>query len=94
MTRREPSERKAPASREPLRISLSVTVRTGPDPQDHHVLMRDRELRIVGSVFEYRDRILRYFVGALWRVAAASPAVYREVAPGLTAMLQNLRGRA
>lgn len=72
---------------------LTVTVRTGPDAADRHVLMRERELRLVGSVFEYRDRILRYLVGALWRVAAASPAVYREVAPGLTAMLENLRKR-
>lgn len=94
MTPRAPSGRRRRTRREPLSVSLSVTVRTGPGPGDRHVLMRDRELRMAGGVLEYRDRILRYFVGALWRVALASPAVYREVAPGLTAMLQNLRGRA
>lgn len=93
MTRKAPTDRRRGREREPLSITLSVTVRTGPEPADRYDLMRDRELRLARNVFFYRDRIMRYFVGALWRVALASPKVYREIAPGLAAMRDKRRDR-
>jgi len=72
---------------------MTVVVRTGEEAEDEYILMEDRELRMAGSVFEYRDRIMRYFVGTLMRVAATSPSVYREIAPTLTSQLRGMLGR-
>lgn len=68
-----------------------MVVKTGDAPEDRITLMDKRELRMVSNVFAYRDRILRYAAGMVWRVAANSPAFYREIAPGLVQYLESLR---
>lgn len=77
--------------REPLKVELNVVVKTGDDPEDRVTIVDDREVPMVGSVFEYRDRIMRFSVGMIWRVVATSPAVYREVVPGMFHYLNTLR---
>jgi hypothetical protein len=79
--------------REPLQVHLSMVVRTGPDPEDQLTLLNNRKLYMLGSVFEYRARMQRFLVAGLLRVATTSPRVYREIAPGLSAMLDGLRSR-
>jgi len=78
--------------RKPLEVNLTVVVRTGVEEENIFTLLDNRRVPMVGSVFEYRDRIRRFFVSSLLRVATSSPAVYREIAPGLAALLG--RGRA
>lgn len=65
---------------------MTVIVNTGDAPEDHITLMRDRELKLVGSVFQYRDRIQRFLIHGLLRVATTSPAAYKELVPDLAVL--------
>lgn len=95
---RKPTDRKSGlksrAERDPLEINLTLVIRTGPDPVDRFTIMNNRKIPMVGSVFEYRNRIQRFVVRALLKVASSSPAVYREVAPGLAALMAGKRKSA
>lgn len=73
--------------REPLEVNLTLILRTGPEPENQFQILDNRKIPMVGSVFEYRSRIQRFFVSTLLRVATSSPAVAREIAPGLAALL-------
>lgn len=79
--------------REPLRVEVTLVVRTGPAPEDRLTILDDTPVPMVGSVFEYRNRIVRFFAATLVQVAMRSPAFYREIAPGLLTYLDALRGR-
>ncbi|MDT0616963.1 hypothetical protein RM531_00605 [Salinisphaera sp. P385] len=79
--------------RKPLRVEVSLVVRTGPEPEDRLTILDDAPVPMVGSVFEYRNRIVRFFAATLVQVAMRSPAFYREIAPGLLTYLDALRGR-
>lgn len=95
---RKPTDRKDGSSlrgkRDPLEVNLSLVIRTGPDPVDQFTIMNNRKIPMVGSVFEYRNRIQRFVIRALLKVASSSPAVYREVAPGLVALMAGKRKSA
>lgn len=80
-----------PRKREPLAVNVTLVVRTGPEPENQFTLLDNRKIPMVGSVFEYRNRISRFFVSSLLRVAATSPSVYRELAPGLGALLGRVK---
>lgn len=75
---------------EPLKIEMTVVVNVGDEPHDRIVLMNDRELKLVGSIFRYRNQIQRYVINGLLRVAVASPTALREFLPGL-ALLRRKR---
>ncbi len=77
--------------REPLEVNLTLVVKAGPEPEDRFTIMHNRKIPMVGSVFEGRNRIQRFFVSTLLRVASSSPSVYREIAPGLMALLGRKR---
>ena len=47
---------------EPLKVNLTVAVRFGEDDEDRVVLLDDREVHMIGSIFRYRDKIARYTV--------------------------------
>ena len=77
--------------REPIQVNMTLVVKTGPEPEDKFTIMDNRRVPMVGSVFEYRLRIRRFFVSTLLRVATSSPAVYREIAPGLMTLIGRKR---
>ena len=68
---------------EPLKVSLSVAVRFGEAEDDRVVLMDDRELVMVGSVFRYRDKISKFMVTGLLRAAMLQPKVATALFPKL-----------
>lgn len=76
-------------SREPLKINMSFNVRTGEDHDDVIKIMDNRELRMAGSVFQYRDRMARFLALTLWRVAVLHPSAYREVLPGVVQFIAD-----
>lgn len=67
---------------ERLDIRMTFTVRYGEDAEDEMVVMHERPMRIVGSVFHYRDRILHTLAATLFRVAALQPKVAKRVFGG------------
>lgn len=70
-------------ARSPLEVRLSLKVRFGEEVGESVVLMQDRRLPMVNSVFENRDRILRSFTMLLLRAGMSQPKVMREVFPAL-----------
>lgn len=70
-------------SKQPLEIRLSMKVRFGDDVAESVMLMQDRRVPMVNSVFENRDRILRSFTMLLLRAGMSQPKVMREVFPAL-----------
>lgn len=69
--------------REPLEVDLTVVVRFGEAEEDRVVLMEERRLAMIGSIFRYRDRIARFLVTGLVRAAMLQPKVARRVLPGI-----------
>ena len=77
------SERPSRRAKAPLEVRLSLKVRFGEDAGESMVLMQDRRVPMVNSVFENRDRILRSFTMLLLRASMTQPKVMREVFPAL-----------
>lgn len=75
--------------RTPLELDLTVVVRFGDEPEDKVVLVQERQLKMLGSVFIYRDKIARFLATGLLRAAMLQPRIARKVLP-----LVNLRKRA
>lgn len=70
---------------EPLKVNLTVTVRFGDEEEDQVVLLDDREVVMIGSIFRYRDKIARYTVTGLFRAAMLQPKVASKLVPTLRA---------
>lgn len=85
------TDKSKPGRRAPLNVEVTVVIKTGERPEDCITILDDYPVPMVGSIFAYRDQILRFFALSLVRVALSSPAMYREVAPGLVALLDGLR---
>lgn len=66
---------------EPVELRLTLRYRFGEDEEETVTVMDDRRVPMVGSVFDYRDRILRGFTSGLVKAAATQPRVLRELAP-------------
>lgn len=64
---------------ERLDIRMSFSVRYGEADEDQLVVMQERPMRLVGSVFHYRDRILQTLATTLVRVAVLQPKVAKRV---------------
>lgn len=75
-----------PRRGDPLEVRLSLKVRFGDEPDESVVLMKDRQVPMVDSVFQNRDRILRGFTMLLLKASLAQPKVVREVFPALKLM--------
>ena len=71
---------------EPLRLNLSVTVRFGDEEDERVVLMDDREVKMVGSIFRYRDKIARFMVTGLFRAAMLQPKVAAKLFPKISGL--------
>lgn len=75
----------------PLEVQLSLAMRFGEDPQDVVTVMENRRVPMVGSVFAYRDRILRAGTYLLVRAGLAQPRVARELFPLLKLLRRKPR---
>lgn len=85
-TAESPTAPRRPRRGEPLEVRLSLKVRFGDAPDESVVLMKDRQVPMVDSVFQNRDRILRGFTMLLLKASLAQPKVVREVFPALKLM--------
>lgn len=65
---------------EKLDLRLSFSVRYGDEPDEQVVFMDQREMKMVGSLFQYRDRIMGYLSKALVKVALLQPKIAAGVA--------------
>ena len=83
---KSPRRRKLGEEREPLQVNLSVAVRFGEEEDDRVVLMEDREIKMVGSIFRYRDKISKFMVTGLFRAAMLQPKVAAKLFPKLTGL--------
>lgn len=93
---KQSSDDEKPAKRrdrkpEPLDVRLSFVVRTGDDPDDSLTILDEQDVKMVGSVFSYRDRAARFLALSLVKVAATNKKVMQEIVPALR--LLRRRGR-
>ncbi|MBR9812937.1 hypothetical protein GYB61_03650 [bacterium] len=63
-----------------LDLRLSFSVRYGDDADEQVVFMDDREMKLVGSLFQYRDRIMGYLSRSLVKVAMLQPKIAASAA--------------
>lgn len=80
-------EKRARRKPDPVEMQLTMVVNFGDEEDDSVTLFDDHELKMVGSVLNNRDKILRLFVFNLVRAGLMTPRVAREMVPGLTGML-------
>ncbi len=74
-------------------MRMSFTVRTGDEEEDVITIMDERELKMVGSVFQHRDKAARFLAMTLVKVAATNRKVFTQVVPGLKSIVQPKRSR-
>ena len=77
---REATKRKRRRA-EPLDVHLTLRMNFGETPTDAVTVIDNRRVPMVGSVFEYRDRIVRGFAMLLVKTGLAQPRVARELFP-------------
>lgn len=74
---------------EPLDVQVSLTFRFGEEEGDKVTMLDERSIPMVGSVFQYRDRIARSFALLMLRAGISQPKVIAEILPAA----RWLRGR-
>lgn len=67
--------------REPLDVQLSLAFRFGEEEGDKVTMLNERSIPMVGSVFQYRDRIIRSFAMLMLRAGVSQPKVVAEILP-------------
>ena len=77
--------------REPLDIQLTLKFNFGSEPADVITVMDNKNVPMVGSIFEHRDRLVRMFTTLLVKNSLSSPKVIRELFPALRAMRWRAR---
>lgn len=91
--RKQTSERSKRRKPEPVDLRLSFVVRTGDEDEDVVTILDEKELKMVGSVFQYRDKAARFLAMSLVKVAATNRKVFRQVVPGLRGIMNSKRNR-
>ncbi len=87
--------RRAPRRRAPpLDVDLSVSFRFGDAPEDRVVVLQDRRVPLIGTVFDRRDDIIRGFGKLLVKAALLRPAAAAEFLPFFKTLTRRRRGRA
>lgn len=71
-----------------LDLRMSFAVRYGDEPDEQVVFMDGREMKMVGSLFQYRDKIMGYLSKSLVKVALLQPKIAASAA-----QLARRRGR-
>lgn len=79
-------------SQEPVEVRLSLGFRFGEEEGDKVSMLENRSIPMVGSVFQYRDRIIRNFAMLMLRAGVSQPKVVAEILP--TARWLRARKRA
>lgn len=67
----------------PLEVRVSLAFRFGEETDDRVLMLDDRPIPMVGSVFHYRDRIARSFAMLLLRAGVSQPKVLAELLPAM-----------
>ena len=76
--------RKFPRRRpKPVDVQLTLKMNFGDSHDDAITVIDNRRVPMVGSVFSYRDRIVRAFALLLVKTGLAQPRVARELFPVL-----------
>lgn len=73
---------------EPLEIFVSFTVRTGKGPEHCHQILDHQRVPMVGTVFDNRDRMMRFLAVNMVKIAALQTEVARSLMP----VIRNFRG--
>lgn len=76
---------------EPLEVQLTVAFRFGEDPGDRVVMIDNRSIPMVDTVFESRDTIVRNFAKLLVRAGLTQPKVLQELLPALKLLKRRPR---
>lgn len=76
---------------EPLEVRLTFRINYGDTPAEAVTVMNDRRVPMVNSVFDNRDRIVRFLATSILRVGMAQPKVVREIFPALK-LIRRLTG--
>ena len=68
---------------QPVDVQLTLKMNFGDSKDDAITVMENRRVPMVGSVFQYRYRIVRTFAMLLVKTGLAQPRVARELFPVL-----------
>lgn len=68
---------------EPMDVQLTLRFRFGDEPDDTVTMLDNRNIPMVGSVFDSRDAILRQFARLLLKASLSQPKVLRELIPAV-----------
>lgn len=77
----------------PLDIHLTMRVRFGERPGDQVTVVENRKLKMIGSVFQYRDQAMNFLVYQMLRAGVRQPRVYGEMAPGALSAMKKFAKR-
>jgi hypothetical protein len=78
--------RRAP---QPVDVNLTLKMNFGSAKDDAITVIDNRRVPMVGSVFAYRDRIVRGFAMLLVKTGLAQPRVVRELFPLLKVLRRS-----
>ncbi len=84
-------ERQDKAEDEPLEVQLTVAFRFGDEPGDRVVMIDNRTVPMVDTVFESRDSIVRNFAKLLLKAGLTQPKVLQELVPALKLLKRRPR---
>jgi hypothetical protein len=73
----------------PVDVQLTLKMNFGDSKDDAITVIDDRRVPMVGSVFSYRDRIVRAFALLLVKTGMAQPRVAREIFPLLKVLKRD-----
>lgn len=79
--------------KKPLDIRMTMRVRFGQEPDEEVTVVNDRRLKLVGSVFKYRDKAINFMVYEVLRAGARQPKVYGGMAPAALGMMKSFTQR-
>lgn len=80
--------------KQPLEIRMTMRVKFGTGPEETVTVMNNRRLRVIGSVFQHRDRAINFLVVNLLRAGTKRPAVLGRLAPAALGMMRSFTLRA
>ena len=79
--------------KQPLDIRLTMRVKFGKEPDEQVTVVNNRQLKLVGSVFKYRDRAINFLVYEVLRAGARQPKVYGGLAPAAMGIMRSFTSR-
>lgn len=80
-------------AKKPLDIRLTMRVRFGEQPDEQVTVVNNRQLKLVGNAFKYRDQAINFVVYEVLRAGARQPKVYGGLAPAAARMMKGFTRR-